>query len=144
MDNEYKEELFSLKLNSKGISYLLKYKRIAKLFFVLGIIVTLIVLVRNLIVLSDKRSDYKDDFLNIFFTIYPYLSLAGIVVFILQVIFYKRLATSLRYAIEHTDEVLFNDAFDNLVKGVWYAMLVSVFSLLFSIADIIIILKFRL
>jgi choline-glycine betaine transporter len=143
MDTENKDELFSIKLNQKGISYLLKYARIVKLFFILGITVTLVVLARNIIALFDSRPNYNDDFLNIFFTIYPYLSIAGIIIFVLQIIFYKRLADSLQYAIVRSDEDHLNEAFANLVKGVWYAMFVSAFSLVFTIADIIILIKFR-
>jgi hypothetical protein len=141
MDTENKDDLFSIRLNNEGAAHLLRFAKQTRTFMIAGIILTAIILIRDITALFDKRSAYSDGFFKIFFSIYPYLSLSAAIIFILQLIYFRKLGIALKYAIEHSDEISFNKAFANLVKGIWFAFLITVFSYLFVIGDLIIIFR---
>ena len=99
MDTENKDDLFSIRLNNEGAAHLLRFAKHVKVFMIAGIALTVIILVRDLIALLRDRPAYSDSFFRIFFSIYPYLSLATAIAFILQLIYYQRLGKAVKYAI---------------------------------------------
>jgi hypothetical protein len=141
MDTENKDDLFSIRLTNEGAVHLLKFAKQVSVFMIAGIVLTIIILARDLIALLRDKPVYSDSFFRIFFSIYPYLSLAAAIAFVLQLIYYRKLGKAVKYAIEYSDEAGFNKAFENLVKGIWFAFLVTGFSFLFVMGDLVVIIK---
>ena len=143
MEKENTEELFSIKLNNEGVGHLIKFARAVKLFSIVAILFIVIALARDIVLLTGKRVAYTDSFLQFYFNIMPFISFAALVVFICQLIFYNKLNAAIQKAINHSDESTFNGAFKNLLRHGYFSIGVSMFSILFVTADLIVILRFR-
>jgi hypothetical protein len=143
MGKENTEELFSIKLNNEGVGHLIKFAKAVKLFSVVAILFIVIALVRDIVLLTGKRVGYTDSFLQFYFNIYPFVSLVFLAIFICQLIFYNKLNSAIQKAINHSDENAFNAAFKNLLQHAYFSIGISVISVLFTFADLIIVLRFR-
>ncbi len=143
MEKENTDEIFSIKLNSEGVGHLLKFAKLVRFFLVISILVCIVIFVRNIVVLIERKSDYDDSFLTFYLSILPLLSIAAMIMFACQVFFYQKLNSSIQKAINQSDENGFNKAFKYLVRHAIYTIAVALFSLLFVFSDLFFIIKYR-
>jgi hypothetical protein len=142
MHTENNEELFSIRVNEEAKAYLLKIAKVVNVFFALGIGVILLSLVRALVSIAKQIADGQDNFLSVFFSIYSYFSIAAMIVFGFQIFYYKKFAEAVKYAVANTDEKYLNASFQSLLKGTWHGLLVCIFSLIFTVADLFVMFRF--
>jgi hypothetical protein len=139
MDNENKNELFSLRLNEEGVGYLLRYIKLVLIFIILGWLFTLVVITRDIFLLIQDYSVYENTTIRTYYQLYPILSLAATTIFIFQLIYGQKLARRLKIAIHHSDEMVFNSAFRYFNLVLLTAIIITFISLLMIALDFYIV-----
>ena len=143
MDNENKEDVFSLKLNEEGRSSLYRYLNLVRYFTVLGWIFSVVIIVRDAFLLFQDYSYYQDSFLRMYYQLYPFGSLIATAAFLFQLIYVSRTGKKMRSALQHHDEKQFNLAFRYFNLSLFTAIIITVISLLMVAADMCIIFFFQ-
>jgi hypothetical protein len=143
MDPENKNDLFSIHLNNEGASHILRFTKLVRIYLAIGIAFTLIALINDYFLIADLGRQYSSGYLNIYFKIYPFLVIIGVVIFILELIYFRKLGLSLRRAIQQTDENGFNQAFENLTSLTWVAIASSVLAIIYAVMSLIFSLFYR-
>jgi hypothetical protein len=141
MDNRNQVELFGLKLNSEGIAHLQRFARMIRVYLVIGIVFIIFSLFNEVTALITFRRFPGDSILDLYFMIYPLLILIGIVIFIFQLIYFKRLSVLMQKAVNDSDERTFNAAFENLTKIAWVVICNAVIAIIYSVLNLAISLR---
>jgi hypothetical protein len=133
MDTENKDELFSLKLNNNGIAHLQRYARLVRVYLVIGIVFILLALIQEVFMLIRMNRMSGDWLLNFYFTIYPVLMLIGIVIFVFQLVYFRKLSVFMQQAVQDSDELTFNSAFENLTRITWIVICNAFLAIIYSL-----------
>ena len=139
MDNESKDELFSLRLNDEGIRHLLRYIKLLRSFIALGWIFTVIVIVRDIFLLFLDYSVYQYEIMRLYYQLYPVVSLLATLVFIFQLIYLQQQAKKLKLSITHSDEREFNSSLKYLNLSLLTSIILSAISLAMIVVDFYIV-----
>jgi len=139
MDNESKDELFSLRLNDEGTRHLLRYIKLLRSFIVLGWIFTVIVVARDIFLLQLDYSVYQQEIMRLYYQLYPVVSLGATLAFIFQLIYAQHQAKKLKHSIAHADEKEFNSSLRYLNLSLFTSIILSAISLVMIVVDFYIV-----
>jgi hypothetical protein len=141
MNSESKEELFSLKLNSEGIAHIYRYARVVRIYLIAGILFIVLALINETLVITQLRTNSDDWLLRLYFNLYPVLMIIGVVIFIFQLIYFRRLSVFLQKAVQYSDEVAFNAAFENLTRIAWAVICNALLAILYALLNLAVSLR---
>jgi hypothetical protein len=65
----------------------------------------------------------------------------GVVIFIFQLIYFRRLSVFLQKAVQYSDEVAFNAAFENLTRIAWAVICNALLAILYALLNLAVSLR---
>ena len=136
MIQENDSELFSLKLNQEGIAHILRFARLVKVYIIIGIIFIFLSIVNEALIVLEMRHAPDDWLLKLYLKIYTLLILIGTVIFIFQLIYFRRLSVLMKTAINDSDEMSFNNSLLNLTKIAWVVICNLILALIYSLLNL--------
>jgi|GEM_PF-1841939 len=136
MEANNKEELFSIRLKTEGISNLLRYSKLIKIYLFSGLAWSILSLIDNAIIISKIKSINRSSFFDFYNTIYPFLYIIITIIYGFQLYIYYKLRVVLLKAIRQMDENLLDLSFSYLTKSIIITTILNVISVLLYVINI--------
>ena len=139
MPTEISEDIFEIKLNETGITYLRKFVLVARIGFVLLLITSAINIFQNIQFIARRYIEPRFDlpFAAGFFT---YLLMIGVLLNVVAGWSYLRFANSVKNGIDSGSEYLINRAFRYLYQNaiIWVVIFsINLLGLILSITEVL-------
>lgn len=139
MNDESHNDIFGLRLNEQGISYIRKFATFVRFVILTGVISSFFLCIIALGRIINDPTDYIE--FNFWQTAYyksfPYFTLVLNILFLIQIYFYWRISQLLKEAVHNTNEIAFNESFRALLKNAIWGVILGGATVIMSTIDLL-------
>lgn len=143
MEQTEEQALFDSKLNESGKKYIRKFAAATRILLLIGVLFSLVVLTADIVRMFRFESvAFPDKLVRFYYKTYPFYSIVYVVVFLSQLLLYWRAGKYLLKGADVNDETAFNESFAILYRNAVVGIVGFAISLLVSVFDLYIFLKY--